>query len=133
MLPRSVLFDGRRVYFRVVILLTIAMREQRPRGKTMQQLHEETEADFKTIRRWQREYRREIESGRYRLLRGRFCQGFEQGLEFSGLVSFFVTQNDSSNGVVRLLQFVAENEHLHPGNAKFPQKMGSIQSQNRGV
>ncbi len=132
-LPKSVLFDGRRVYFRVVILLTIALREQRPRGMTMRQLQTQTGADVKTIRRWQREYRREIESGRYRLLRGRFFHGLEPGLELSGLVSFFVTQNDSESGVVRLLRFVAENEHLDPGSAKSPQKMGSIQNQNGGV
>lgn len=114
-LPKSVLFDGRRVYFRVVILMTIALRQQRPRGMTMQRLQEETGADFKTIRRWQAEYRREFEVGRYRLLRGRFVQGAGPGTEVAELVSYFFTQNESESGVVRLLQFVAENEHLSPG------------------
>lgn len=87
-------------------------------------LHEETGADFKTIRRWQAEYRREFEAGRYRLLRGRFGNGLGFSTEVAELFSHFLTtQNDSESGVVRLLQFVAENEHLHPGNAKSPQKM----------
>lgn len=115
MLPKSVLFDGRRVYIRVVILMTIALCQQRPRGKTMRQLQSETGADFKTIRRWQAEYRQEFELGRYRLLRGRFCQGLERGAEVAELFSYFDTENDSESGVMRLLQFVAEHEHLSPG------------------
>ena len=129
-LPKSVLFDGRRVYFRVVILMTIAMRQQRPRGMTLEKLQAETGADLKTIRRWMTEYRRDFLSGRYKRIRGCFAEGLEAGAEISGLVSFFVMQNDSAGGVVRLLRFIAENEHVDPGTGKSPQKMGSFQGQN---
>jgi hypothetical protein len=132
MLPRSVLFDGRRVHYRVVILMTIAMRQQRPRGMTMGQLSEETGADFKTIRRWQAEYRREFEAGRYRLLRGRFGDGLRSGAEVAELVSYFFTQNESESGVVRLLQFVAENEHLSPGIRNPRKRRGAEKNRESG-
>lgn len=129
-LPKSVLFDGRRVYFRVVILMTIGMRQQRPRGMTLEKLQAETGADLKTIRRWMAEYGQEFLTGRYKRLRSHFAMGLENGAEVSGLFSFFVTQNDSAGGVVRLLTFIAENEHVDPGTGKSPQKMGSFQGQN---
>lgn len=126
-LPRSVLFDGRKVYWRAVILVTILLREQRASGFTMTRLSREFGVDVKTIRRWQAEYRQAFWSGRYKRIRGRFATGLDAGAEVSGWFSFFVTQNDSTNGVVRLLTFIAENEHVDPGTEKSPQKMGSFQ------
>lgn len=128
-LPKSVLFDGRKVYWRAVILVTILLREQRDSGFTMTRLSREFGVDFKTIRRWMAEYKRDFLSGRYKRIRGCFAMGLEAGAEISGLVPFFVTQNDSAGGVVRLLRFIAENEHVDPGTWKSPQRMGSIQGQ----
>jgi len=129
-LPKSVLFDGRKVYWRAVVLVTILLREQRTSGFTMKRLSREFGVDLKTIRRWQKEYRRDFLSGRYKRIRGCFAEGLKTGAEVSGLFSFFVTQNDSESGVIRLLTFIAENEHVDPGTGKSPQKMGSFQGQN---
>lgn len=93
----------------------------------MKRLSRETGADLKTIRRWQKEYRREFAGGRYRRIRGSFAHGLAVGTEVSDLFSMFVTQNESTSGVVRLLTFLAENEHLDPGTKKSPQKLGSFQ------
>ena len=124
------LFDGRKVYWRAVILVTVLLREQRSSGFTMTRLSREFGMDFKTIRRWMAEYRQAFVAGRYKRLRGHFAKGLEAEAEVSGLISFFVTQNDSTSGVVRLLRFIAENEHVDPGTGKSPQKMGSFQGQN---
>jgi hypothetical protein len=129
-LPKSVLFDGRKVYWRAMILVTVLLREQRASGFTMRRLGEQFGVDFKTIRRWVAEYRQAFLSGRYKRIRGSFATGLDTGAEVSGLFSFFVTQNDSTSGVVRLLTFIAENEHVDPGTLKSPQKMGSFQGQN---
>jgi hypothetical protein len=129
-LPKSVLFDGRKVYWRVVILVTVLLREQRTYGFTMTRLSRELGVDLKTIRRWQAEYRQEFLTGRYKRLRGYFATGFPVGEEVAKLFSIFLTQNDSTGGVVRLLTFIAENEHLSPGTLKSPQKMGSFQGKN---
>ena len=96
----------------------------------MKRVKEELGVDFKTIRRWQAECRRDFLSGRYKMFGGSFAMGLEAGAEVSGLFSFFVTQNESVSGVVRLLTFIAENEHLDPGTNKSPQKMGSFQRKN---
>ena len=129
-LPKSVLFDGRKVYWRAVVLVTVLLREQRDSGFTMTRLRREFGVDSKTIRRWMAEYRQAFLTGKYMHLRGHFAEGLEAGAEVSGLFSFFVTQNDSAGGVVRLLTFIAENEHVDPGTGKSPQKMGSFQGQN---
>jgi len=124
-LPKSVLFDGRKVYWRVVIWITILMRQQRT--STMRQLQEELKVDLRTIRRWISEYRQDFATGRYKTIGGRFPSGLKAGQEVSELFSFFATQNDSVSGVVRLLKFIVENEHLDPGSGKSTQKIGSFQ------
>jgi len=124
-LPKSVLFDGRKVCWRVVILVTILVRQQRT--STMRQIQEELKVDLRTIRRWIAEYRQDFSTGRYKGISGSFATGLEAGAEVSGLFSFFVTQNDSTSGIVRLLTFLAENEHLDPGMCEFTHKVGSFQ------
>lgn len=127
MLPKSALFDGRKVYWRAVILVTICVRQRRDSGITMARLSKELRVDFKTIRRWIAECRHDFFSGRYRRVKGCFATGLPVGEEVARLFSIFLTQNDYADGVMRLLTFIAENEHLSPGTLKSPQKMGSFQ------
>lgn len=133
-LPRSVLFDGRRVYWRMVILVVIALREQRPYGATMDRLKAELGVDAKTVRRWQAWYRERLKpSGDWKGLCSRIPFGLEPGKEVGMLVSVFVAGNEIESGMARLLRFVAEYEHLDPGTSGFTQKLGSSQRTRRPV
>ena len=89
-MPKSVLFDGRRVYWRGIILAVVALREQRPRGYTMRRLTAELDVDAKTVRRWQGWYRSRLSpEGEWRGIGGRFARGLGPMDEVSKLISFF--------------------------------------------
>jgi hypothetical protein len=129
------MFDGRKVYWRMVILVVIALREQRTFGFTMEKLKAALGVDGKTVRRWQRMFLEErfAAGGSLRGLSGLVSGGLAPGAEISTLVSYFITEDDLENGMVRLLRFIAEHEHLWPGKLKLPQKTGSSQRRKRDV
>jgi len=114
LLPKSVLFDGRHVYLRAIILVVVALREQRESGFTMSRLASEFGVDAKTVKRWQAEYRERFSHGRWCGFRRRFAGGLVSGAELSTIILFFVKENDSETGVVRLLRFLVEYEHPGP-------------------
>ena len=123
-LPKSVLFDGRRVYWRMVILVVIVLRQQRPRGMTMEKLKAELGVDSKTVRRWQGWYRKRLSRcGEWKELSSRFAGGLEPGKEASTLISVFIAENNVESGMARLLRFIAEYEHISPGKMEVTQKM----------
>lgn len=112
MLPHSVLFDGHRVYWRMVILVVVALRAQRPYGFTMEQLKADLGVDSKTVRRWQKWYRERFSPrGAWRSLGSRIALGLTPGCEVGSLLSAFVDESDPANGMARLLLFIAEFEH----------------------
>lgn len=115
-LPRSVLFDGRRVYWRIVILVVVALREQRSCGFTMEKLKAALGVDSKTVRRWQGWYRERLSPrGEWSALGSRLALGLVSGLEIGTLIAAFADENDSESGMARLLRFIAEFEHVSPG------------------
>ena len=128
-LPKSVLFDGRRVYWRMVILVVIALREQRPFGFTMDKLKTVLGVDSKTVRRWQSWYRERLSpSGEWKALGSRLASGLTPGQEIGTLISAFINENDATSGMARLLRFIAEYEHVSPGRGEVTQKMGRSQA-----
>ena len=116
MLPKSVLFDGRRVYWRVVILVVVALREQRPFGFTMERLKTELGVDSKTVRRWQSWHRERLSpSGEWKALGSRLALGLIPGRQIGTLLATFIDESDPESGMARLLRFIAEFEHVSPG------------------
>lgn len=82
----------------------------------MRRLASELGVDAKTVRRWQAEYREGFSHGRWRGIGSRFPGGLVPGAELSTTMLFFVNENDSESGVVRLLRFLVEYEHPGPGS-----------------
>jgi hypothetical protein len=118
----------------MVILVVIALREQRPYGATMDRLKATLGVDAKTVRRWQAWYRQRLEpSGEWKGLGSRLALGLEPGKEVGMLISVFIAGNEIESGMARLLRFVAEYEHLDPGMSGFTQKLGSSQRTRRPV
>jgi hypothetical protein len=112
-LPRSVLFDGRRVYWRMVILVVVALRGQRDTGITMKKLKERLGVDAKTVRRWQLWYRERLSPvGEWKSLGSRLAHGVLPGQELQSLLVAFIDESTLENGMVRLLRFIAEFEHI---------------------
>jgi len=119
----------------MVIFVVIALRAQRGSGFTMEKLKAELGVDAKTVRRWQKMFLEErfAAGGSLRELSGRVPGGLPTGGEISTLVSYFISEDDLQNGMVQLLQFIAEHEHLMPGKMKLPQNTGSSQRGKRDV
>lgn len=114
MLPKSVLFDGRRVYWRMLILVLVALRGQRSSGFTMEKLKTMLGVDPKTVRRWQRWYRERLSPmGEWKDLGSRLPSGLTPGQEIQSLLTAFVDENDPESGMVRLLRFIAAFEHIY--------------------
>jgi hypothetical protein len=112
-LPRSVLFDGRRVYWRMVILVVVALRGQRSFGFTMEKLKARLGVDAKTVRRWQRWYRERLSPcGEWKRLGSRLAHGLKPGQEVWSLLAAFIDESDAEGGMVRLLKFIAKFEHI---------------------
>ena len=112
----------------MVILVVVALRTQRPIGITMEKLKRNLGVDSKTVRRWQRWYReRTSPTGEWRELGNRLALGLTPGQEIQDLITAFIDGDDPANGMVRLLRFIAEFEHLSPGRGSSTQKMVSSQ------
>ena len=70
-LPASCLFMGRRVYWGCVILVVMALRQQRPKGASIYRLKRIFDIDHKTICRWIEYFRQVFPStAQWRSLRG---------------------------------------------------------------
>lgn len=112
----------------MVILVVVALRSQRPIGITMEKLKRDLCVDSKTVRRWQRWYRERITpAGEWKDLGSRLASGLTPGQEIQSLITAFVSENDAEGGMVRLLRFIAEFEHISPGRGASTQKMISSQ------
>jgi hypothetical protein len=108
----------------MVILVVVALRSQRPIGITMGKLKRDLGVDSKTVRRWQRWYRERISpDGEWKDLGSRLSSGLRPGQELQSLISAFVSEDDTEGGMVRLLRFIAEFEHISPGRVVSTQKM----------
>lgn len=107
------LFDGRRVYWRMVILVVVALRGQRDSGFTMERLKCRLGVDAKTVRRWQQWYRERLSPrGEWHSLGSRLAQGLQPDKEVECLVTAFIDDGDPEGGMVRLLRYIAAFEHI---------------------
>jgi hypothetical protein len=97
----------------MVILVVVMLRGQRDSGFTMETLKARLGVDAKTVRRWQRWYRERLSPyGEWKSLGSRLAHGLLPGEELQGLFSAFFDGSDPESGMVRLLRFIAEFEHI---------------------
>jgi hypothetical protein len=95
-LPPSVLFWGRRVYWGVVLLVVTALRQQRLEGFTAQRVQDLFGIRRPTLNRWMR-YFREIfpRSGSWQRVRGRVSPAVSDQELPSALVKAFLLEHGS--------------------------------------
>ena len=108
-LPPSVKFLGRRIYWGGIILVAMALRQRRPNGWTARKVMLALEIPEKTLSRWA-QYWREIfpESPRWKELRGKVI-AVVQDTELPGaLLDYFLQDNaPEEEALVGCLRFLA--------------------------
>lgn len=113
-LPASCLFMGRRVYFGVVVVVVMALRQNRPDGASVSQLKAMFGISKKTLIRWITYFREEFPlSTQWQQLRGRVHSSVSNnGLPGDLLAYFIGNRNSAETGLVDCLRFLASDYSL---------------------
>jgi len=115
-LPPSVLFMGRRVYWGVVVLLVVALRQNREGSVSVRKLAAKLGVSPSTIWRWM-EYFREIfpATPTWRVRRRRLRADFDRERPMAWLLAWFLDRfKDAVDGLVHMTGFV-----LGPDSSRF--------------
>lgn len=108
-LPASCLFMDRRVYWSCVILIVMALHQQRPKGASIYRLREMFDIDYKTICRWI-EYFRQVfpSSARWKSLRGLVSPKLDDRRLPGSLLACFLKQTSGQmEALVACLKFLS--------------------------
>lgn len=113
-LPASCLFMGRRVYWGCVILVVMALRQQRPKGASIYKLQRLFKINYKTICRWIKYYRQVFPStAQWRLLRGLVDPKLDDRRLPGSLLTYFLEQiGNEQQALVACLKFLSDG-HAH--------------------
>jgi len=111
-LPPSCLFLGRKVYWQAVILVTMALRQRRTQGSSVNRLMRMFSIPRKTIVRWLHYFRSAFPvSASWQRLRGRVHAAIgDHGLPGNLVDHFLDHSSDTSTGLVACLQFLAAGQ-----------------------
>ena len=108
-LPASCLFMERRVYFKSVIVVVMALHQQRPKGASIYRLQRMFAICHKTICRWIVYFRKAFPSSTtWKSLRGLVSPKLDNKRLPGSLLSFFMEQvPDQRQALIACLQFLA--------------------------
>ena len=108
-LPASCLFMGRRIYFGCVILIVMALRQQRPKGASIYKLQRIFDIDYKTICRWIAYFQKVFPSSvKWRSLQGLVCPNLDDKRLPGSLLTVFLKQMlDPQRALIACLKFLA--------------------------
>ena len=108
-LPASCLFMGRRVYWAGVIIVVMALRQNRPEGTGTSELMRMFGMSRKTLFRWISYFREAFpSSARWQRLRGRVHSSIRDSELPGELLRYFIRYADSTgDGLVGCLRFLA--------------------------
>lgn len=128
LLPPSCLFMGRRVYWGVVILLIMTIRQNRPEGGNVSRLTDLFGIDRKTFFRWVVYYRDVFPSSVcWRVMRGRFSATVSNArLPGDALDAFIAHARDTIEGLLNCLELYGKGlffQH-YQGREGVTQKLG---------
>ncbi|WP_155309038.1 hypothetical protein [Desulfosarcina ovata] len=128
LLPPSCLFMGRRVYWGLVILLIMTIRQNRPEGKNTKRLIDQFGIDRKTFFRWVIYYRDAFPSSVcWRGMRGCFSATVSNScLPGDALDAFIAHAGDSEAGLTNCLKLFSKGQFFqhYQGRKGITQKMG---------
>lgn len=109
-LPPSCLFLGRRVYWGMVILIVMTLRQNRPEGESTIRLLRKFDLTRKTLFRWLAYYRDIFpQSNQWKRLRGRIGAWVKNDRLPGDLVDHFILHSGNvEQGLVSCLKFIAK-------------------------
>ena len=110
-LPASCLFMGRRVYFGAVVIVVMALRQNRAAGASANELKDMFGISKKTLIRWINYFREEFPvSTKWQQLRGRVHSSVSNKKLPGNLLAYFIHNRDSvEEGLVDCLRFLASD------------------------
>jgi len=102
---------GRRVYFGAVVLVVMALRQNRPGGASSAELEDMFGISKKTLLRWIIYFREEFPvSTKWQQLRGRVHSSVSNRGLPGNLLAYFINNRDSpAEGLVAYLRFLASD------------------------
>lgn len=108
-LPQSCLFLGCKVYWAGVVMVVVALRQQRTSGWSIRKLRETFGVSYQTIVRWEAFYREVFpRSRRWKELRGQVGAGVrDDELPVSLIEHFMSSGDDAMQRFIALLSFVS--------------------------
>jgi len=108
-MPPSTRFMGRRVYWAGVIVVVVALRQNRADGKLAHKLRRELGISYKTFARWLIYFREVFPcSEKWKRLRGRVVASVQDSLVPGSLLQVFLDFCASATiGLISCLQFLA--------------------------
>jgi len=111
-LPPSCLFMGRKVHWRVVILVVMAIRQRQSPRTTVERIEELCEVPVRTVVRWTAFFRDEFPDSRaWQRRRGRVSSVVSSAALPGALVEYFLTQHtESTQALVSCMSFLVAGE-----------------------
>lgn len=108
-LPPSTRFDGRRVYWRCIILVVMALRQNQPESHSIGRLQRMFSISRQTITRWIRYFSEAFPAGeQWKRLRGSLDAGVENSHLPGDLLNRFMERfHPPETALVKCLQFMA--------------------------
>lgn len=108
-LPRSCLFLGPKVYWAGVVMVVVALRQQRTSGWSIRKLQETFGVSYQTILRWEAFYREAFpKSRRWKELRGQVSAGVRDDELPVSLIAHFMSSGDAAmQRFIALLSFIS--------------------------
>jgi hypothetical protein len=108
-LPSSCLFMGRRVYWGCVILVVMALKQNRPQCASARRIQEMFKISRETLKRWIAYFRDEFPvSSKWQRLRGRLAASVDNNQLPAGLINYFVQFFQSPlQALIECLRFLA--------------------------
>ena len=108
-MPPSCRFFGRKVYWGCVILVVMALRQNRPNGQSAVRIQKMLGVSHHTISRWIRYFRDEFpSSGQWKRLRGKVVGTIKDSQLPSNLLRHFADEcRSEEKGMVKCLWFLA--------------------------
>ena len=105
-MPPSLRFWDRKVYWSIVILVTVVLQQKRTEGYSAGKIMKMVGISRHTLKRWIH-YFKEVfpESGRWKRIRGRMGVEVGRGQNPSAIILFFIERSGSTeDGLIRSLQ-----------------------------
>ena len=113
-LPPSLRFWDRKVYWSIVILVTVVLQQQRTDGYSAGKIIKMVGISRHTLKRWIHYFKDVFpQTGRWKRIRGRIGVEINMGQNPSAIILFFIKRSGSAeDGLIRSLQLFSGDDDM---------------------